>query len=188
MSLSSSGSPEDLPLSSDFLPVVSIGFDPLSSSSIQPLNDLALSLGCLLCITHPPPWIISVTVRLLHTIYTLMAPKGVFATPWIVANQASSVRGVLQARILEWVAIPFSQPRDKTWISWIAGRLFTLWGIREADLTCIAPHSVNIELLTAHDIQGINQGLRIWWWAEKSLCFHEAYLLVKKQAINTIKK
>ena len=37
-----------------------------------------------------------------------------------------SIHGILQARILEWVAIPFSrvssQPRDQTWISCIAGR------------------------------------------------------------------
>ena len=37
----------------------------------------------------------------------------------------SSVRGILQARILEWVAISFSrgspQPRDQTWVSFIAG-------------------------------------------------------------------
>ena len=37
--------------------------------------------------------------------------------------------GILQARILEWVAISFSRgssrPRDRTWVSCIAGRLFT---------------------------------------------------------------
>ena len=37
--------------------------------------------------------------------------------------------GILQARILEWVAIPFSrgssQPRDQTQVSHIAGRFFT---------------------------------------------------------------
>ena len=47
----------------------------------------------------------------------------------------SSVRGVLQAIILEWVAISFSrgcsQPRDQTRISHIAGRHFTLWASRE---------------------------------------------------------
>ena len=41
----------------------------------------------------------------------------------------SSVHGILQARILEWVAIPFfrgsSQPRDRTRVSCIAGRFFT---------------------------------------------------------------
>ena len=48
----------------------------------------------------------------------------------------SSVRGVLQARILEWVAIPFSrkssQPRDRTEVSCIAGRFFTIWATRDA--------------------------------------------------------
>ena len=47
----------------------------------------------------------------------------------------SSLHGVLQARILEWVAIPFSrgssQPRDQTWVSCIAGRFFTVWATRE---------------------------------------------------------
>ena len=48
----------------------------------------------------------------------------------------SSVHGILQARILEWVAISFSrgssQPRDQTLVSWIAGRFFTIWTTREA--------------------------------------------------------
>ena len=41
----------------------------------------------------------------------------------------SSVHGILQARILDWVAVPSSrgssQPRDQTWVSGIAGRLLT---------------------------------------------------------------
>ena len=48
----------------------------------------------------------------------------------------SSVHGILQARILEWVAISFSrgssQPRDQTQVSHIAGRYSTLWATREA--------------------------------------------------------
>ena len=43
---------------------------------------------------------------------------------------SSSVHGILQARILEWVAISFSrgssQPRDRTQVSHIAGRRFNL--------------------------------------------------------------
>ena len=43
----------------------------------------------------------------------------------------SSVHGILQSRILEGVAIPFSrgssQPRDQTQVSCIAGRLFTIF-------------------------------------------------------------
>ena len=41
--------------------------------------------------------------------------------------------GTLQARILEWVALPFSrgssQPRGQTQVSRIAGRFFTNWAI-----------------------------------------------------------
>ena len=44
--------------------------------------------------------------------------------------------GVLQARIVEWVAMPSSrgssQPRDWTQVSHIAGRFFTIWATREA--------------------------------------------------------
>ena len=44
-----------------------------------------------------------------------------FATPWIVACQGLLSMGILQARILEWVAIHFSrgssQPRDQTQVS-----------------------------------------------------------------------
>ena len=47
----------------------------------------------------------------------------------------SSVHGIFQARVLEWVAISFSrgssQPRDRTQVSHIAGRCFNLWAIRE---------------------------------------------------------
>ena len=42
----------------------------------------------------------------------------------------SSVHGILQTRILEWVTIPFSrgssQPRDQTQVSCIASRFFTI--------------------------------------------------------------
>ena len=48
----------------------------------------------------------------------------------------SSVHGILQARILEWVAISFSrgssQPWNRTHVSCIAGRFFTDWARREA--------------------------------------------------------
>ena len=47
----------------------------------------------------------------------------------------SSVYGIFQARILEWVAISFSrrssQPRDWNRVSRIVGRRFTTWATRE---------------------------------------------------------
>ena len=46
----------------------------------------------------------------------------------------SSVHGILQAKVLEWVAISFSrgssQPRDQTLVFCIAGRSFTIWATK----------------------------------------------------------
>ena len=56
----------------------------------------------------------------------------------------SSIHGILQARILEWVAICFSRgsswTRDRTQVSCIAGRCFTLWA-------------------TLHSVKGINKSI-----------------------------
>ena len=56
--------------------------------------------------------------------------------PMDCSLSGSSVHGILQARILEWVAIPFSKgsswPKDQTQVSCIAGRLFTIWTTRKA--------------------------------------------------------
>ena len=51
----------------------------------------------------------------------------------------SSIHGIFQARVLEWVAIAFSrgssQPSDWTWVSHIVGRRFTIWATRKVDHT-----------------------------------------------------
>ena len=53
--------------------------------------------------------------------------------PMDYRSPGSSVHGILQARILEWVAISFSRgsswPKDRTWVSCIAGWFFTIWAI-----------------------------------------------------------
>ena len=67
-------------------------------------------------------------LKLLHKIalisYALCDPMGY------------TVHGILQARILEWIAFPFSrgssQPRDRTQVPHIAGNFFTSWGTGEA--------------------------------------------------------
>ena len=51
----------------------------------------------------------------------------------------SSVRGILQAIVLEWIAISFSfssgssRPRDGTQVSHIVDRHFTIWATRELE-------------------------------------------------------
>ena len=55
---------------------------------------------------------------------------------WLFATSWTTVHGILQARILEWVAFPFS--RGSSWssnwtgVSYTAGGFFTNWAIREA--------------------------------------------------------
>ena len=59
-----------------------------------------------------------------------------FATPWTVAHQTLLSMGILQAKMLEWVAMPSSrgpsQLRDLTQVSRNTGRFFTVWATREA--------------------------------------------------------
>ena len=55
--------------------------------------------------------------------------------PMDCSPPGSSIHGILQARVLEWVAICFSRgssrPRDQTRVSGIVGRCFTVWATRE---------------------------------------------------------
>ena len=83
-----------------------------------------------------------------HLVFVYL-PRQVCAVPCLVAQVCptlydpmycsllgSSVHEILQARILEWVAMPSfsesSQPRDQTQVSHIAGDFFTNWATREA--------------------------------------------------------
>ena len=86
----------------------------------------------------------------LHWTFTSLHLTGVYCTvlclvaqlcstlcnPMDCSLQGSSVHGLFQARVLEWVAISFSrgssQARDRTQITHIAGRHFTIWATREA--------------------------------------------------------
>ena len=67
-----------------------------------------------------------------------LSPVWHFANSIDYSPLGSSVHGILQARILEWVAISFSQGssrlRDGTQVSCIAGRFFTIWATREAKI------------------------------------------------------
>ena len=75
--------------------------------------------------------LLCVCVLVAQSCPTLWDPMG-YSPP------GSSVHGIFQARIPEWLAISFSRgsssPRDWTWVSCIAGRLFTIWVTREVIL------------------------------------------------------
>ena len=60
-------------------------------------------------------------------------------------HRLDTVHGILQARIQEWVAFPFSrgssQARDRTQVSCIGGGFFTSWATREAEESWESPES-----------------------------------------------
>ena len=70
-------------------------------------------------------------VKVAHSCLTSLWHHGLCSLPG-----ESSVRGISQPQILEWVAIPFSRrsswPRDWTWISRVPDWFFTVWDAREA--------------------------------------------------------
>ena len=69
------------------------------------------------------------------------------------SSPGSSAHGILQARTLEWVAIPFSRgsswSRDWTWVSCTAGRFFIIWAISSVQFSC----SVVSDSLRPHESQ-----------------------------------
>ena len=69
-------------------------------------------------------------------VFAVLSCVQLFVTPWNAARQAPLSMGLLQAGILEWVAMPSSrrssQPRDWTQVSCIAGGFFTIWSTKEA--------------------------------------------------------
>ena len=68
----------------------------------------------------------------------------------------SSVHGILQARIMEWDAIPSfrasSWPRDRTQVSCIAGRFFIIWSTREA---CPPRKPVSMSLVASGSVPAV---------------------------------
>ena len=84
--------------------------------------------------------------------------------PMNYSPSGTSVHGILQARILEWVAIPFSkgssQPRDQTPVSCMAETFFTSWATR--NFKCLFKEKINKDAT----LQNSNE-LRQWFFSER---------------------
>ena len=80
----------------------------------------------------------------------------------------SSIHGIFQARVLEWVAISFSRgsswPRDRTQGSCIAGRCFTLWATREVAKGLTLDHS-----MVVHHLKQIGKMKKLYKWVPHEL-------------------
>ena len=70
-------------------------------------------------------------------LWLVAQPCLTLSTPWTVTLQVPLSMGILQARILEWIAMPYSResyrPGDWSQVSCVAGRFFTIWATRERE-------------------------------------------------------
>ena len=87
---------------------------------------------------HPTPlgW---VCVRVCVCVCVLAAQScPTLCDPMDCSPPGFSVHGILQARIQEWIAIPFSRgtfpPRDQILVSCITGRFFTIWATEKSQV------------------------------------------------------
>ena len=99
-----------------------------------PTPSLLLSLKAGLQAPQPLSGLMSTQLHLHSVLVTQSCPT--LCHPMNCSPPGSSVHRILQARILEWVGIPFSRgsspPRDGTEVSCFAGRFFTIWDTKEA--------------------------------------------------------
>ena len=104
-----------------------------------------------------------------------------------LCNPMDCSHGILQARILEWVAIPFSrgssQCKDWTQVSGIAGRFFTIWAPREAQIVSKTTANLKSRMISKKDFSWMavrwkryvtsmswaSEGIQITWQCFSSL-------------------
>ena len=71
-----------------------------------------------------------------------------FVISWTIARQAPTEHGILQEKILEWVAMPISrgssQPKDRIQVSLIAGGFFTIWDTKEVSNQAACAHILSL--------------------------------------------
>ena len=133
-----------------FMPKAGIRSDQIQEEvkHVLPLNNESYNRTVAMCKT-PHSWVeahrmfVSGTLLLQWLTWNILWSKVLFTqlcptlcNPMDYIQTGSSVLGILQARILEWISMPFSRgsswPRDQTWVSCIADRCFTNWATREA--------------------------------------------------------
>ena len=91
--------------------------------------------------------------------------------PMDCSPPGSSVHGILQAKILQWVAISFSRRssplRAQTWFSCTVGRFFTVWATYLAAVTELHPH-LGQDTLPPLQLKCVLEVALLWLLAQRS--------------------
>ena len=91
--------------------------------------------------------------------------KVIQSCPTLCNPMDYTVYGILQARILEWVAFPFSrgssQPRDRIQVSHIAGRFFTSWATRKPKSTGVGSLSLLQWIFPTQESNPVSPALQV---------------------------
>ena len=104
------------------------------------------------CLCHHTYMHISISMTRCECVYIHVKVKVLvtqlcLCDPMDCSPPGSSICGILQAGILEWIAMPFSkgcsQPRDQTWVSHMAGKFFSIWATRKVFFLYMCIHTVN---------------------------------------------
>ena len=102
----------------------------------QPRNQTSISCIGRQILYHWATWEACFTAVKVKVLFVQLYPS--LCDPMDCSPSGPSVHGILQARIPEWVAMPFPRvffpPRDQTQVSCIAGRVFTFWDTWEAQM------------------------------------------------------
>ena len=150
-------------------------------------NSLCLNWECPLCCFILFLFLLLCKVRWSHSVVSAQSCP-TLCNPVDCKLLGFSVHGILQARILEWIAVFFSRgssrPRDWTRVSLIGGRRFNLWATREVHSVSLGERIIYHRLrelcvlVFLHSLCGFNNffGLRlflVWMLAVSflSLCW-----------------
>ena len=142
--------------------------------------------------THPI-WVCACICMCLTIHKEVKVPQ---SCPVLCDSMDYTVHGIFQARILEWVAIPFSrgssQPRGQTQVSHITGRFFTSQATREALVTLELEHliaSVRPYRIPAMLERGATVSLDSGWRGRSSMARHPqwTYKMSKKRTLVAVK-
>ena len=97
----------------------------------------------------------------------------------------SSVHGIFPAIVLEWIGISFSsgsfQPRDRTWVSHIVDRRFTLWATREVLEICKG----GLKSKLVKSGYRVDKGVFTYWKFSETLYHPEQVLTFSRRNLRT---